>query len=575
MDDPTLYGPLYGLPDPHHPSFEGLASPQEIRHAKDTKRNLLEQQIRSLGALRNATLLINQFPNEIFVEILLMARLDDFEQVGLHYNQDGVPRTVGTSDWLPMMRVCRRWWAVARSTPRLWRSIDVYYSKEWLDLCISRSADATLELSFHDEDMTLLAIPTVISVAHRISRLLLPGIWNINFKRITPLLELQMPNLVEIGVVRSFESDFDDPRAAVPLELPPDHFPVLSILHLDGVAMPWTSTLLSNLSFLEITDCIIKDGPLTLSAFLDVLRSCTRLEELHLSEFLSEALDDNAPIPNTMITLPKLRKLTITIDAVPLLHCLRLPIDVDIFITPQWEIPGEEIFFQQYIPLESKNHIAIFQSATYGRILVHDDIMYIIAQGALQRPHGITLQYDLREHGPLEGLVLLTPFFGRALSEFSDMFASAPIDSLMLDGNTTYASQDDWRVLFSRLPKLESLTLSCTGKSLADMFRALAAPPILTPNVPNPQASQSSSVLVCPKLRAVEISGDARCSDTDLANIHRSLQLRAINGAPPLRTLWFETMHESEPAFLARQVLAAQMFAELMPDGGGRFDREK
>ena len=197
MDDDSieqaLHGPLYGLPvpDPQDSTLGHFGSPGDLRHAIDIRRSLLQQDLRYLAALRNATLPINQLPNEIFVEILVLARFGD-EGVGIYnpypYANTG-RRTVGSFHWMPLMGVCRRWWAIARATPRLWRSIDVYTNTNWLQLCLRRAPNATLELSLHDAETAIdLAHGVLPSVSNRISCLLLPSISSKDFALILPFL---------------------------------------------------------------------------------------------------------------------------------------------------------------------------------------------------------------------------------------------------------------------------------------------------------------------------------------------------------------------------------------------------
>lgn len=113
------------------------------------------------------------------VEIFLMARDD----TAYHPHDFRHPRRIGSSHWVPLMRVCRHWWAVAWSTPQFWRIIDVYRNLEWLSLYLARAAEVTIEVSLQDESTALAAIPILLGVADRLSTLLLPEIDENRFHR--------------------------------------------------------------------------------------------------------------------------------------------------------------------------------------------------------------------------------------------------------------------------------------------------------------------------------------------------------------------------------------------------------
>ncbi|KAI0755574.1 hypothetical protein C8Q74DRAFT_313900 [Fomes fomentarius] len=86
----TLHAPLYGLPRPQDLCLARDASMQGTRDAIDARTDVLWLEALALGALRNATLPINQLPNELFVEILLMTCSNPNPQ-GLQYPEHGEP----------------------------------------------------------------------------------------------------------------------------------------------------------------------------------------------------------------------------------------------------------------------------------------------------------------------------------------------------------------------------------------------------------------------------------------------------------------------------------------------------
>ncbi|KAI0335822.1 hypothetical protein GY45DRAFT_1430488 [Cubamyces sp. BRFM 1775] len=149
----SLYGPLYGLPDPHlSQDLLSNASTEVVREALTNRRTSLRIEVLAVNALSNATLPINALPSEIFVHIFHLARPDnldgDDEAAALQVQIPPIPR-VGSYHWVPLMLVCRHWRAVALASYCLWHFVDVEWKMRPLEIALERSAIALVDVAIH------------------------------------------------------------------------------------------------------------------------------------------------------------------------------------------------------------------------------------------------------------------------------------------------------------------------------------------------------------------------------------------------------------------------------------------
>lgn len=167
-----------------------------------------------------------------------------------------------------------------------------------------------------------------------------------------------------IGVYRPYSQvvDLEDLR----VDFSSAAFPSLKILHVHGLPVPWTRTVISRLTYLEITRCIPGGPSIGPATFFDVLRECTQLEELRIcDEYLSDTLEPANEAPTSFVALPQLRKLVLAdrCDVLRLiLSHIRLPVHVDITITTlvTYLSPRESLSFCAQLPLGVGPHRHIF-----------------------------------------------------------------------------------------------------------------------------------------------------------------------------------------------------------------------
>ncbi|KAI0710750.1 hypothetical protein C8Q76DRAFT_72069 [Earliella scabrosa] len=556
-DSDTDHWPLYGLPLPQ--GF--LADELEIvaRDALAARHAIAEREMLALRAMRNATLPINRLPNEIFVEIIHMVRRGRVESRG----PPGEPCYLSRFNWLPLMHVCRHWWTVTRSMPELWSAIDVHQNMDWLELCLSRSANAPLDLALHDSSGALQAIPILISASYRIRTIAFPELDEVDFPLVLSFFPRSFPKLEEMGV-----SCEDAANGAEPLiDMTPEFFPSLKSVTLYGLRVPWTSTVCSGLTYMYLAQCSIDGPPITLAAFLDVLEHCRALEELHLDEFLSSALLDMFPdIPNRVISLPSLRKIVLEEEVAyirQLTSCIALPIDVKIHLEPLVELEPADYTFHQLFG-DNRAHIAMFSSASEATIDIQAASMKLVARPPYRPP---VLSIDST---CIDNDVQPTDFsslFGRNLEAFAELFADSPITTLVLSGNTDYVTQAAWERLFAAFPTLETLKIKCAGQSVHRIFAALTTVPSTDSGAPVP--------VVCPNLRQVVMSGKALWrNEMDMVELERFLRVRAERGVPALESLVIRLGlgHEIGKDVVNMWAEAKTLFKTYMPGGRGVFE---
>ena len=92
-----------------------------------------------LGRLKcslNTTVPACRLPNE-----LLVAIFEEYASAAVYY-YDRLQHN--DHAWTELMAVCKRWYEVARGTPKLWCKITVQKKTGWLKLCLERTAPSSL-----------------------------------------------------------------------------------------------------------------------------------------------------------------------------------------------------------------------------------------------------------------------------------------------------------------------------------------------------------------------------------------------------------------------------------------------
>lgn len=438
--------------------------------------------------IRDAAL-IHHLPSELMLEIFaqyafMNSRRDLTNLRSPCYD----PATLGFGNsWAPLMLVCRFWRELMLATPSLWAEIDIGEQTRWLELALPRSQEAPLTLIFHPGlGAARNAVPLVLPHAHRIRRLIIPGLYTpqlIELPWFLRLLRTPMANLYELAMPHPYLNSRTRRGYAV-FPLSDQHLPALRVLCLPRTAIGWTPATISRLQRLVLQYCTVKDSPLSGRRFLDVLESCKDLQELQLLDgFISSALND--PSSNgsqRRIILPRLCKLVLD-DEPPatawFLSFVQLPACTSLHVTGYLSAttPTCDMLFTSLVPQDSTGHHAIQMplSGTRGRIQ-YDELGFQIQLSSEQAK----LIIKLSTYGGSDG-VAWDADFARGITEFAHLFAGHPLAELSvvvahLGAATT---PEVWTRLLFAFPELCVLEVRTAiyGSHSAPLLRGLSDHP--------------------------------------------------------------------------------------------------
>ena len=178
------------------------------------------------------------------------------------------------------MLVCRRSCDVARATPALWRTIAVRRTSNWMKLALTRSGNATIDISFcfnFSEEHAALLKP----YCRRLRSLRLRT-WSLYALRIVrnALPALEMLEIYRNKPPRGFYTDLGITR---------ERFPSLCTLRLVHTLIPKDPLFYVPLRKLSVRDCPFKAS---FEGFARLLSTCQHLEDLELDRFLQNLSGD-------------------------------------------------------------------------------------------------------------------------------------------------------------------------------------------------------------------------------------------------------------------------------------------
>ncbi|KAI0755318.1 hypothetical protein C8Q80DRAFT_425116 [Daedaleopsis nitida] len=419
---------------------------------------------------------IHDLPNEILVHVFAMfAALTDGQLQRRRSKRRQHPR-LPTSHWVHLMCVCRHWREIGIQTPRLWQIIHVDKTPEWLALSLERSREAPIDIAFRREHVVRTSLSTVLTVAHRLRKLLLPHISDANLHILLPLFDTHMPILEEFRLCFRQGSDETslDPAPPTSAESPlfsfvTTNFPVLRYLRLFRATFPWCPPTVSRLRFLHLHRCCSLDLHLTFERLLDVLDDCTQLEDLHLHHFLSTI---SYLVPATfsrMVVIPALKSLFFT-DTPALcrqfLSCFDIPAHITLFVTANIDdsvnFSHARGLFMSMLP-QNRDKLHILRCATEASFVYASQLGARTADGAGSITLSLYCESDIDQYTEA------------ALEEFVALFAPAPIEDLRVScvRGVLPESGDFWSPIFASFPSVRTL-LVATGHTVRPIWDALS-----------------------------------------------------------------------------------------------------
>ncbi|KAI0738650.1 hypothetical protein C8Q80DRAFT_255054 [Daedaleopsis nitida] len=293
-----LRGPYYGL----RPMSAALSSTlttsgkaealaQVLAHKKE-----LDQEILSMNALLNAGARINRIPPELLGEIFLFAQ------------------SVASGPWtlFPLLIVCRHWFVVAATTPRLWCSILVASDRlDRVRTWLARSKECPISV-----DTAIYLRTPLIDVlkphVHRLRELM--------FGVVQPEAEPHLIDFLRNHTMPMLETftvsiDHDDSSSSDLVEFSPDRFPRLKFLGLSSLQTLPSSPIFRQITRLHLFGSL---GPSFNYYHIEqMLHGCINLERLQINHLL---LFDNSlgPQPRAAadrVTLTKLQYISVNSSA--------------------------------------------------------------------------------------------------------------------------------------------------------------------------------------------------------------------------------------------------------------------
>ncbi|KAF8869966.1 hypothetical protein BD779DRAFT_1582781 [Infundibulicybe gibba] len=207
---------------------------------------------------------------------------------------------------LTVIHVCKRWWQIGLSCPRLWSHIDFEdcHSAAGMAAMFERSCSVPLSLSVSDRaDMGSRGIALVVNNMHRV-KLFDMSVWGENADSFFETFNKPVPLLQHLNISYHGCETF-----AFPSEFLSGSAPNLRHIELTtGAYVPWTSGLFANLITLEINGswCNGPDPP-SLEMLLSALAKMPALEILYLGSCLPQTTSTTA----AHVDLPNFRELVV------------------------------------------------------------------------------------------------------------------------------------------------------------------------------------------------------------------------------------------------------------------------
>ncbi|KAH9932580.1 uncharacterized protein B0H18DRAFT_30769 [Fomitopsis serialis] len=273
-----------------------------------------------LRTLYNSTLPVSRLPPET------LFRIFDF------FRQDCV-----SSMWVTKLTgICRYWRDILVSSPLAWSSIDLEHSVPFIELCLSRSADADLDVVLNETNTDPFAsnAPSVKNELaphfHRIARL---ELWSYSLERLQEaqllsMLEGPMPRLTELSIWCMVPTSLQ-------IRLNDAHFPRLQKLSLDHPSVHLYGLMLPSLTMLSLSD-VARDGQPNLNTIIHLLKAAPAMRVLILRNS-GPILPLSAPSPpKRPVVLNSMRVLTFhgrSTQCRALLSRLSLPRGVHIWLS--------------------------------------------------------------------------------------------------------------------------------------------------------------------------------------------------------------------------------------------------
>jgi hypothetical protein len=493
--------------------MEGMTK-SDARAWVDKKTRSLQRSILALTAIRNTLVAIDNFPDEILVEIFWLLALSvrpDLVPVG-----DIRPKT-GIS-WLAVSKVCRRWRNIALWTPKLYSFVDgrdITITRVFLRRSSNVPVDVHLQSDAksgpQDETMSVikphffrvrelhcrLRFQILLSVLAHLSSVPAPVLESLHLKQSSVRRILGLNETIVIPEIFNGKT------------------PALRRLHLANVSIPWTSPIYTGLTDLHLHLQHPSAAP-PIDTFLRVLENCPLLETLTLVRAgpCLEADLPEYPSPARVVELARLREIYLhpnrPIDAQYVVAHLDIPSTATIIICCKLDSNQD---FSSVLPRDCGS-LRGFSRIRHLRLYVEDVQSISLIGYAQSSAKVLFLSLYVGEN---EGMLKPRLF----VSQLDRFFPLSHLENLELVDCAAHLSSEKLIEVLSKLPSLTQLT-ACE-KWPARQRQILKA--LVMPSLDN------SESVVCPSLKVIRFSG-LDCKEEVIEDVAETCRYRGHKGAP-------------------------------------------
>ena len=456
----------------------------------------------------NCSLMATQLPNEILIMIFVYSSGGRPLPFTDRHDGDYFKFAPEKTQWAKLMLVCRHWCDVVRATPAMWRTIDVGKNKAWMELALTRSKSATIDVSFsshfYSKDAAILE-----PHYHRLRSLRLRS-WSpmalsvIPVANLVPLESLEITNDPKDRILHNRKYVITD-RGITHERLP--NLRNLQVSHSDVPNDPLFYTRLRKLS---LRGCLIQSS---LEHFVELLSGSPNLIHLELDDFLQQLSDSGnfTGPPRVLSSLQSLRLgdhrpvYSARFLARIVIPAASLSITADINPDDDEEEREEETEYDTLctiVPPNLRDSLPQLMSVTCARLKVMGDDFVLEC-------HPTALEPD---ETPLVSLGLISSTeranwegnLQEGIADFLALFGSAPLTHFKTVGfcESDAAGPEAWGRLFRTFPSLVSLEVDINDFAVEGLLEASLASP-------------EDGPVVCAALECITLHDELGCLGID------------------------------------------------------------
>ena len=431
------------------------------------RRVSVEDRMLSDNALLNARIPLHRLPRELLAEVFLFTQ------------SNGEPGA-----WLTILHVCRHWFVVAATTPRIWCTLLVRGNVNLLRTGLARVKSCPVTVAVDMADRVDNTLTLLSPHMHNLSRLLLHVVAREDVPLLTAFMENRMP-MLQFFSARILRKSIDDSPSEPVIEFTPERHPRLKSLGLHGIQVPPSSTIFSQLTHLELRGWLGIAPELALDDLARILRSCINLHLLIIENVLVSGVDHTtveSPAQGRTL-LPNLRLVLIdTYSQITrvILGVLSIPpaASVHVRLADLFDDPEEDIMRGIRASMPADRSSLPLLAHIKGVNLTMTRVFYtmfgstdaIVSKTLALYPHPwVELTMEVPSSIPTFGYLRLGHL------DLLDVFRGAPLEVLDLTIDSGMVGTFDWPATFWAFPALQSFKIRTDANCIdvLDIFSGL------------------------------------------------------------------------------------------------------